>query len=308
MGQQKKAAAQKGQQKKAAAQTFQQTKASVDKKNSNPRTKTYCFKGLIPATLVLAAAIGLPFTQRCGSGGPEYSMSDGGRISFLKLDQPEYPCAVTLFSWALRLVVDPTWLIPLDAEHLISKATRNTGLDSFGAADDPWRKALDQLLSAIEAEADLSPLGRFISQQQLIKSLEQRAKATRLFEQEPSVLREPLLRPLIVTGMPRTGTTLLHNLLTLTGHSGIQYLSYAATLQPAAAAYGPEHQAAISEVEQAVGFMSWMRPLFSTMHEMAAELPHEELHLQASGATRTPAALTTDPWLANSARFLDLLS
>ena len=179
------------------------------------------------------------------------------------------------------------WLLPLNEEYLIAKASANTGLAIFGRKVIPGDRTCD-ILNAIKAEADLSPIGRFMSQQQLIKSLEQRARVTLLIDERPDILRVPLLRPLIITGMPRTGTTLLHNLLTLSGHPGVQHLTYAATLQPAAAASGPEHTRARTEVQQAVIFMGFMRPLFSAMHEMEAELPHEELHLQVRSAAANP--------------------
>ena len=232
---------------------------------------------------VLVAVLYQLATGRCGSGGTEYKTTADGRLQFVQLTHPEYPCAITAFNFAVRALSLSEWLLPLNIHYVLAKASESTKLVQFGKTGDPWFLHLRQLLGAIESEADLSPIGRFMAQQQTIKSLEQRAKIVRLLGYRPEILQEPLKPPLIITGMPRTGTTLLHNLLTLSGHPEVQHLTYAATLQPAAAASGPEHEAARTEVEQAVMFMQWMRPLFSfsSMHEMEAGLPHEELHLQA---------------------------
>ena len=235
---------------------------------------------------LVAILLAIMSQRRCG--GSEYTTTQDGRISFTQLSHPEYPCIIAGFNTLITSFNMIDWLLPLNEEYLIAKASANTGLAIFGREGDPSRSHLRQLLNAIKAEADLSPIGRFMSQQQLIKSLEQRARVTQLIDERPDILRVPLLRPLIITGMPRTGTTLLHNLLTLSGHPGVQHLTYAATLQPVAAASGPEHKLARTEVQQAVIFMGFMRPLFSAMHEMEAELPHEELHLQVRSAAANP--------------------
>jgi hypothetical protein len=229
---------------------------------------------------LVACGIGALSFQRCG--WREYETDESDRIVFTQLESPQYPCALVFFHAFMRFFNLTEWLFPLEAEYLIEKATRAAGgLDVFGAAYDPWLTHLNHLLEALNNEADLSPIGRFISQEQLIKSLEQRARVEELRRQHPSILEEPIRPPIIITGLPRTGTTLLHNLLTLTHHPEVQWLSYAETLQPAAAPGSQEHESAIVEVGQAVEFMSLLRPLFSSMHEMKAELPHEELHLQA---------------------------
>ncbi len=52
--------------------------------------------------------------------------------------------------------------INLDKDHLISRARKQTGLKSFG--EDFWEEPLVRLLEAIEQEAHLHPVGRFITQ------------------------------------------------------------------------------------------------------------------------------------------------
>jgi hypothetical protein len=230
------------------------------------------------------AVLGLVSTTTCGP--TEYTVEATGKIAFQQLDRPRYPCGIYLFNTvARRLRLRP---FSLDQDHLVAEATKRTGLRVFGS-DDSWRESLRQLLHSIESEADLSALGRFMTQQQLISSLSERARVHKLLEDEPAIRREPLRPPLVITGMPRTGTTLLHTMLALSGHPQAQYLSYAESLHPSAAA-GAEHEAAETEIGQAVWFMSMVRPLFSRMHEMAAALPHEELHLQARSTSRPAVA------------------
>jgi len=59
--------------------------------------------------------------------------------------------------------------IKLDKDYLIKLARKQTGLQSFG--QDFWEEPLDRLLYAIEHEAQLHPVGRFITQQRMTSLL-----------------------------------------------------------------------------------------------------------------------------------------
>ena len=257
------------------------------------------FLAACAATIAIAIAALSSGIVTCGE--TEYKTDANGRIAFLQLSRPQYPCVPHWINRGLHGLGDSwiAWLIPLDEEYLMAAASRSTGgftdFADLDGDDTAWREGLRVLLRSVQAEAGLSPIGRFIAQQQTIKSLEQRARARHLVTRHPDILDEPLLPPIVITGLPRTGTTLLHGLLASACNVSVeepaasdldgapcrlQHLTYADTLQPAARASGSEHASAVSEVGQAVAFMHLMRPLFPHMHEMAAQLPHEELHLQ----------------------------
>ena len=183
-----------------------------------PRRHTFSFGRGCIALGVFNAVLAYVCIARCG--GADYSFTADRRIRLEDLANPSYPCVVAGFNSVVRAFNLVEWLLPLDEEYLIAAATknlRNANLTEavFGEADDPWRDHLRQLLAAIHAEAALSPIGRFISQQQIIKSLEQRAKVNYYDRRLMITARETLARPLIVTGLPRTGTTLLQSCLAL---------------------------------------------------------------------------------------------
>ena len=101
------------------------------------------------------------------------------------------------------------WL--LQSESLLSEARRGTGLDDFG--NPPIKPALSLLVKSLELEADLHPLGRVLIRAHLRGLLETRLRLTqrwsRRLEMESSIIE----RPIFITGLPRSGSAFLHELL-----------------------------------------------------------------------------------------------
>ena len=99
---------------------------------------------------------------------------------------------------------------PLVADALIEQAIAATGLDRFDS--NSWREGLDVLLADYNASDHPEQL---IERMRggLVQSLVDRLKTTDYLAHRPELLDRPIERPLFVFGMPRTGTTLLSNLL-----------------------------------------------------------------------------------------------
>jgi hypothetical protein len=87
------------------------------------------------------------------------------------------------------------------------------GLDDFG--DPSFLEGLECLVSSYEGEARLNALGRGAVRGRLTQFLANRLKVQDWLCRHPEILDEPIERPLFILGLPRTGTTLLHNLLAL---------------------------------------------------------------------------------------------
>lgn len=106
-------------------------------------------------------------------------------------------------------------------EDLHVSAARATGLDDFGA-DDPT-EALGVLLDSYRTEAGLTELGSKMSRFFLKGALVARLLSEKAFTDHPEHAGIPVERPIFVTGLPRTGTTALHRLLTADpGHQGLE--------------------------------------------------------------------------------------
>lgn len=98
-------------------------------------------------------------------------------------------------------------------DDLHQQATERTGLTDFGA--DDYLEGLDILLDSYRREAGLTPLGVAATREILIGALIARAKSEAALESFPAHRDIPIERPIFVTGLPRTGTTALHRLLSV---------------------------------------------------------------------------------------------
>ena len=101
---------------------------------------------------------------------------------------------------------------PLDAEVLHRKATAETGgLTDFGAQD--YRERLDVFLAAVRDISGLSEPGIVNFHLQVLQLLKNRLLLVDLLGRHPEIHDVELLPPVVIAGLPRTGTTHLHNLL-----------------------------------------------------------------------------------------------
>ncbi len=177
-------------------------------------------------------------------------------------------------------------LLRLDEAALLASARRHTGLDDFG--DETFREPLSVLLRALEAEARLTPFGRFGARQLLHGLLVTRLRLLALLRRHPEIEEEPVVSPIIVMGLPRTGTTHLHNLLS--SDPSLRSLPYWESLEPipdplpergSAAARRAEDDPRFARCARGLDFLHRVMPLFPLMHEMTPTSRHEEIQLLA---------------------------
>jgi len=98
-------------------------------------------------------------------------------------------------------------------DDLHEAATRMTGLSDFGDRSE-YLEGLEVLLDSFTKDEQLTPYGNKVVRAQLRGALAARALAEASFAQNPAHVEVAIKRPIFVTGLPRTGTTALHRLLT----------------------------------------------------------------------------------------------
>ncbi|MBV9274539.1 MAG: sulfotransferase [Verrucomicrobia bacterium] len=100
----------------------------------------------------------------------------------------------------------------LNIDTLCAEAKRRTRFEDFG--DPPLDPALTILVNSLELETGLHPLGRFLLLVHLRGLLETRLRLTNIWNRHAEVIAaEGIQRPIFITGMPRSGSTFLHELL-----------------------------------------------------------------------------------------------
>ena len=104
---------------------------------------------------------------------------------------------------------------------LHASATRLTGLDDYGT--DGYRDGLAVLLDSYARDEELTPLGSKMSRVFLRGALTARLLSEAAWRRYPGHSEVDIRQPVFVTGLPRTGTTALHRLLTTEpAHQGLE--------------------------------------------------------------------------------------
>lgn len=158
-------------------------------------------------------------------------------------------------------------------EDLHASATRITGLTDYGG--DPYVDGLEVLLDSFAKDAELTPLGNKVMRSFLRGALVARLLSEEAWKQHPGHADVRIERPIFVTGLPRTGTTALHRLLTADpGHQGLElWLTMVPQPRPPRGTWAddPTFQAIQSGFEQ----HHVEHPEFMGVHHMSADMVEE---------------------------------
>jgi hypothetical protein len=167
---------------------------------------------------------------------------------------------------------DAAALVPLDADALLVTARELTGLTDFGTG---WEEGFALVVAGLERDARLNTLGRLLARADIVQFLVNRLQLTEAFRAEPEIGDAPVTAPVFVTGTGRSGTSILHELLTQ--DPGLRApltweMRYPCPVpDPATAAGDPR----VAMADRDVTAWNLITPEYRTMHENAGDLPNE---------------------------------
>lgn len=194
------------------------------------------------------------------------------------LAEPRFSPEVTA---VMAAMTDAARRCPLEPDRLREAAVDSTGLEDFG--DPAFGARLDVLCSSLALESGLSAMGTVSWYSQLVQFLANRLLVQDLLIRHPEIHEERIERPIIICGLPRTGTTHLHNLLS--ADPALRHLPYWESLQPVLPDNerpGPgEPDPRRARTAQALELLDAAMPLFKRMHDMTVDHAHEEIQLLA---------------------------
>lgn len=171
--------------------------------------------------------------------------------------------------------------VELSEQVLLATARQNTGLDDFGDEAE-WKEGFTRLLAALNDEARLNAVGRVIAFGEVLRHLENRLQVTEDIRRNPSILEVEIRKPVFVVGLPRTGSTILHDLLARDPDSRVPMTWETQYMSPPAEAATFDTDPRIARCE--AHFEQTSRaliPEFQAIHEMGALLAQECLMLNA---------------------------
>jgi hypothetical protein len=167
----------------------------------------------------------------------------------------------------------------LTVDAVCAAAIERTGLTDFGP--DDFRERLGVQLAEVDADPERTGLGRLLMFTDATRYAANRLRIHDLVAQHPEILEEEITAPVIVIGLPRSGTTHLVNLLA--ADTRFRSLPLWESYEPV-----PDpREAAVDGVDP-----RWIRgraawdamqvgaPLVAAMHPMEPDHVHEEIELQ----------------------------
>lgn len=97
------------------------------------------------------------------------------------------------------------------AQDLLNQAMKRSGLSDFG--DDKFLEGMNVFLTSARETGGFHAFGNFYLRQLVVAMLVHRLRMVELLRTQPEILQEQISKPVFVLGLPRSGTTLLFNLL-----------------------------------------------------------------------------------------------
>jgi len=184
------------------------------------------------------------------------------------------PHLYQLLDCLLRPLASWNWsLTRLDSAALHQAAIRKTGLNDFG--DTFYRNGLNVLLDSVERDAGMHAYGRLVFHIMLVNYLSQRLYVVDAQKKQKDAFRTALNPPIIITGLPRSGTTFMHRLLS--AHPRLMGIPYWRLFRPF-----PATRRLDLRKWQAWCELNLLRPVLSGLdvkHTLRAREPEEDLWL-----------------------------
>jgi hypothetical protein len=139
--------------------------------------------------------------------------------------------------------------------------------------DPVFRAGLDALLAALERDAQLHWAGRLALRRIIVDHLVNRLLLTSVRRRAPGIFTRPLPAPLIVTGLPRSGTTLLHRMLAADpAHYGPPYWEL---VRPLPSPGRPDYRRSYAAVT--LGLRRYLESDLDRKHFVAVDAPEEDV-------------------------------
>lgn len=162
---------------------------------------------------------------------------------------------------------------PMEAEQLLRRAMRETGLSDFG--DDLFLDPLRTLLASCSEEADLSLIGRTATQWDVTRFLVNLLRMREAERQDDGIAGEPIQRPIFITGLPRSGTTFLHRMIMADRRNRAPLVWQTIHPYPDMGLRPGGRDTRIARVSRDLRMFEYLAPEFRALHPLDATSPQE---------------------------------
>jgi hypothetical protein len=165
----------------------------------------------------------------------------------------------------------------LDADALHRAAYRRASSSRYGSWD--FAEPLERLLKSYHDEAKLTTLGRITAREYVVSLLDNLLRMETERAANLEIERQRITSPVFIIGLPRTGTTHLHGLIS-EDPSNRTPLTWE-VMYPAASRSAADVARARAQTGSRLGWADRLAPEFMRIHPIAADLPQECIAITA---------------------------
>jgi hypothetical protein len=174
-----------------------------------------------------------------------------------------------------------TWSFERNArDRFVDAAIEATGLDDFG--EPTWQEGLDLLLDSLGRTAKLNDVGVGVASDGIVSDLSTRLRLIDWRTRHPAVAEQRVTRPIVIVGQPRTGTSILHDLMAQdpTMRAPLSWEVERPVPAPRTATFYTDPR--IAEAQAGFDLVESIIPGFTAFHELGARLAQEDVRMFTS--------------------------
>lgn len=171
--------------------------------------------------------------------------------------------------------------LTMSVQAVLKDAMARTGLSGFGP--DDFKERLAIWLQSVDEDPGLGALGRSLAYEQMVNSAARRLRVEDLIARHPEILDVEIDRPLIIAGLPRSGTTHLVN--SLATNPDLRSMPIWESYEPVPLAAEMSFEETLDNPRYKRAAQGWemmvaLLPYWHAMHDMSPSHIHEDCELQ----------------------------
>lgn len=166
--------------------------------------------------------------------------------------------------------------LEFNVDAFLTAASESCGLDNYGSEE--YLEPLGVVCESITKESNFNSLGRITTHSHIMAALIARLRVEDFYNQHPEIEENEIVAPIIIAGLPRSGTTHLQNLIA--ADTNLRHLPWWEAIEPIPSKeeWGTT-EGRIERAKAGIKQRDILMPHFDRMHEMTWDHAHEEIAL-----------------------------